>query len=43
VISAREFLQLRKIWPRVMDLLFFVLGRECMRVVVGTVVYVCGL
>jgi hypothetical protein len=28
VISAREFLQLWKIWPRVMDSLFFVLGRE---------------
>jgi thymidylate kinase len=28
VISAREFLQLWKIWPRVKDSLFFVLDRE---------------
>jgi hypothetical protein len=28
VISAREFLQLWQIWPRVMDLLFSVLDRE---------------
>jgi hypothetical protein len=28
VISVRGFLKLWKIWPRVMNLLFFVLGRE---------------